>query len=108
MSAPPDSFDINVSPDKRVVMFADEASLARTRTRARTRTPTPTPTPTPTLTLTPARASLRAPPPALRRLKFVRDEASMSIDAYKAVFERSLVFGVRKLNQVRRGKWGPW
>mgnify|MGYP001200305728 CR=1 FL=1 len=38
--------------------------------------------------------------------KFVRDEASMSIDAYKAVFERSLVFGVRKLNQVRRGKCG--
>ena len=31
----------------------------------------------------------------------------MSIDAYKAVFERSLVFGVRKLNQVRRGKSGP-
>ena len=31
----------------------------------------------------------------------MRDEASMSIDAYKAVFERSLVFGVRKLNQVR-------
>ena len=56
------------------------------------------------MTLTPARASLRAPPPALSRLKFVRDEASMSIDAYKAVFERSLVFGVRKLNQVRRGK----
>ena len=27
VTAPPDSFDINVSPDKRVVMFADEAAL---------------------------------------------------------------------------------
>ena len=37
-----------------------------------------------------------------RRLRRVRDEASMSIDAYRAVFESSTVFGVRKLNQVGR------
>ena len=87
-------------PSRRTLAWPGTLTLTLTLTL------TPTPTPTPTLTLTPARASLRAPPPALSRLKFVRDEASMSIDAYKAVFERSLVFGVRKLNQVRRGKCG--
>jgi len=35
-----------------------------------------------------------------KTLQFVRDEASMSIDAYKAVFESSITFGVRKLNQA--------
>ena len=53
VSAPPDSFDINVSPDKRVVMFADEVSLTRTRTRTLTLTLTLTLILTLTLTLTP-------------------------------------------------------
>lgn len=33
-------------------------------------------------------------------MRRVRDEASMSIDAYRAVFESSITFGVRKLNQA--------
>ena len=49
----------------------------------------------------PAAPPSRAPSHTLRRLQFVRDEASMSIDAYKAVFESSITFGVRKLNQAR-------
>ena len=61
----------------------------------------------------PAALPSRAPPHTLGRLKFVRDEASMSIDAYKAVFESSITFGVRKLNQVGHSKLGamvsrPW
>ena len=60
------------------------------------------PTPTPGLAALPS----RAPPHTLRRLQFVRDEASMSIDAYKAVFESSITFGVRKLNQARHSQSG--
>ena len=70
--------------------------------------PLPPPTPCPSLApcpplplaarprLLPSLAPLYVP----RRLRRVRDEASMSIDAYRAVFESSITFGVRKLNQV--------